>query len=317
MLKELIKKIHYRVCVPNCIKKNYIQYSYEQDKELEISIENNYLSRGSSRINLTIEEYKAAKEGQLTSRLAYNRNRIIPWLNKIKPLEGSTILEIGCGTGISTLAMSEQGACVTGIDVDQGALNVAQDRLRIANIKTTFHNINGNEIIKFKNTHFDFIIFYACLEHMTVEERISSLKQAWEMLSSGSLLVVLETPNRLWYYDSHTAGLPFFDWLPDDLAFYYSRFSNRSDFKGVYREIDDDNMQSFKRWGRGVSYHEFELAIAPIKHLNVISSLPQYEKTTFLKYGFKGIRYINFLKRINGCLVPAFCYPYLDLVIKK
>ena len=317
VIKDLLINLHHRVFVPNSLKENFIQFSDEQNKELELSIEKHYLNRGTSEKAVPSDEYNMAKEAQLTSRLAYNRSRIVPWLNKLKPLEGSTVLEIGCGTGIGTLAMSEQGASVVGVDVDQGALNVANDRLKIANLKAAFHNRNANEIIKFKEKQFDLIIFYACLEHMTVEERISSLAQAWELLSPGSLLVIIETPNRLWYYDSHTAGLPFFDWLPDDLAFYYSKFSKRPNFKDIYREIDDENMEKFKRWGRGVSYHEFELAIAPMNNLNVISSLPQYEKTTFLKYGFKGIRYIRNLKQINKGLVPAFCYPYLDLVIRK
>lgn len=316
-IRNLLKQWHYRVAVPSSLKKKFTQYTHDQRQDIGLSIEEHYLNRAFSQRKLSDNEFNIAKEAQLTYRLEYNRSRIIPWLNKLKPLEGSTILEIGCGTGIGTLAMSEQGAYVTGVDVDQGALKVANDRLKISNLNATFHNMNGNEIAKFKDTHFDFIIFYACLEHMTVEERISSLNQAWGMLSSGSLLVVLETPNRLWYYDSHTAGLPFFDWLPDDLAFYYSRFSERSVFRDNFRDINDESMLNFKRWGRGVSYHEFELSMTPIGNLNIISSLAQHEKTTLLKYGFEAVRYINTLKRIYKGLEPAFCYPYLDLVIRK
>ena len=166
----------------------------------------------------------------------------------------------------------------------------------------------------FKTKKFDFIIYYAVLEHMTIKERLSSLKQAWDILPEGSFLSVIETPNRLWYYDSHTAAMPFYDWLPDELAFYYSKFSERKSFNDSYRELNDDNMINFLRWGRGASFHEFELAI---NKLNVVSSLMQFEKTSFLKSGIKGMRYINFLKSLHKNLPKGFCYPYLDIVLKK
>ena len=127
------------------IRDNYVQFSNDQLKELEISIEKNYLNKGLSNKNLTTGAYEAALETQIYSRLEYNRTRIIPWLNKIKPLDGSTVLEIGCGTGIGTLAMAEQGASVTGLDVDEGALKVAHDRLRIANIEASVQRLTHTE----------------------------------------------------------------------------------------------------------------------------------------------------------------------------
>ena len=300
------------------MQKNHLKFSDEQIKKLKTSIEFNYLDRGNTKSKLTEQEYNNALNGQLFGRLDYNRNRIAPWLNSIKSLEGANILEIGCGTGISTLALSEQGANVTGIDVDEGALNVAKDRMKISGFETDLYLMNADEIKdNFKTKKFDFIIYYAVLEHMTIKERLSSLKQAWDILPEGSFLSVIETPNRLWYYDSHTAAMPFYDWLPDELAFYYSKFSERKSFNDSYRELNDDNMINFLRWGRGASFHEFELAIAPLNKLNVVGSLMQFEKTAFLKSGIKGMRYINFLKSLHKNLPKGFCYPYLDIVLKK
>ncbi|GAA4278949.1 class I SAM-dependent methyltransferase [Aquimarina mytili] len=308
----------YFLKIPKRYTKNHTQFDQGQTQELISSIEKNYLDRGDTKKQLTKAAYQDAIQGQLMGRLNYNRNRIIPWLDKVKPLSECSILEIGCGTGISTLALTEQGAKVTGIDIDGGALKVAEDRLKLANMEANFLELNANQIEeKFKDEHFDFVIFYASLEHMTISERIESLKQAWGILKKGSFLTVIETPNRLWYFDSHTAALPFYDWLPDDLAFYYSKFSIRDNFKDLYRELDDDQMNKFLRWGRGMSYHEFEVAIQPLKQINVISSLAQFEKSHFLKYGFKGVRYTKFLRSCKKGLAKGFCYPYLDIIIKK
>ncbi|WP_405206755.1 class I SAM-dependent methyltransferase [Aquimarina sp. LLG6339-5] len=316
VFKKLLKDRFFTA--PKKMQQKHTAFSKEQLEELTKSLKENYLDRGNTKSRLSTEEYNQAISGQLFERLYYNRNRIAPWLHSVKDLNGASILEIGCGTGISTLALSEQGAKVVGVDVDAGALEVAKDRMKIAGYEAELHHVNGEEIEKnFKDQKFDFIIYYAVLEHMTISERLESLKQAWGMLSKGGYLAVIETPNRLWYYDSHTAALPFYDWLPDDLGYYYSKFSSRKNFKDSYRELDDESMMKFKRWGRGASYHEFEVAIAPLNEINVVSSLMKFEKSAFLKVGFKGLRYIKFLKSLNKNLTSGFCYPYLDIVIKK
>ena len=291
-IKNISKKILY--LAPKKLRRNHVVFNIKQIEELKVSIESNYLNRGNTKLKLSTREYNNSLNVQLFERLAYNRNRIAPWLNSIRSLKGANILEIGCGTGISTLALSEQGANVTGIDVDEGALKVAKDRMKLAGLKSDLHLMNADEI----NENF-------------------KTKKSWDMLPVGSFLSVIETPNRLWYYDSHTAAMPFYDWLPDELAYYYSKFSERQNFKDLYRELSDDNMLSFLRWGRGASYHEFELAIAPLNKLNIVSSLMQFEKTALLKAGIKGIRYIRFLKSLNNNLHNGFCYPYLDIVFKK
>lgn len=287
-------------------------------EKLKASLEKNYLDRGTTKAKHTEKEYNKSIKNQLHDRLYYNRNRIVPWLSHFKKLEGARILEIGCGTGISTQALTEQGAIVTGIDVDEGALKVAEDRLKFADLEVDFQYVNADEIgEKFKDQPFDFIIYYAVLEHMTIKERIASLEQAWAMLSEDAMLVVLETPNRLWYFDSHTSALPFFDWLPDELAFHYSKFSKRNNFKDLYRELNDAELLKFLRWGKGASYHEFEIALEPLNELQIISSLMQFEKTAILKLGYKGLRYMRFLRNTKKDLPQCFCYPYLDIILKK
>ncbi len=316
VLKKLFKEKFYSA--PKKMQKKHTEFTKEQLEQLTESLQKNYLDRGNTKSELSPQEYNAAISGQLYERLGYNRNRIAPWLHQVKDLNDAHILEIGCGTGISTLALTEQGAKVVGVDVDAGALEVAKDRMKIAGYEAELHLVNGDEIQEsFKGKKFDFIIYYAVLEHMTVKERLASLQQAWDMLPKGGYLAVIETPNRLWYYDSHTAALPFYDWLPDDLAFYYSKFSSRKNFKDSYRELDDDQLMKFARWGRGASYHEFEVAIAPLKELQVVSSLVKFEKTAFFKLGFKGLRYVRFLRSLHKNLPKGFCYPYLDIVIKK
>lgn len=244
-IQEPVKRIARKVLfpVPKHLSENFISIREDGISSIKASLEDNYHTGWRSKECYSSEAYKADIAAHLHERLENDRKIVVPWINDACSLKNKHILEIGCGTGSSTVALAEQGAKVIGVDIDQGALLVAKQRAEIYEINAEFKEMNAQEVrIHFQSERFDMIIFFACLEHMTIDERVSSLKDAWKMLPSGGLLVITETPNRLWYFDSHTSRLPFFNWLPNELAFLYSRFSPRENFKELYREYDE------KKW---------------------------------------------------------------------
>lgn len=224
----------------------------------------------------------------LATRFSNHRSQVIPWLNSVKPLKGLRILEIGCGNGTSTVALAEQGAIVTAIDIEEGLLRDAQERCRIYDVKASFHLLNATEVAtSLAGEEFDMIIFFAVLEHMTYDERQAAILQTYNMLAPGGLWSVIGTPNRLHYFDSHTAMLPFYFWLPDELAIRYASFSARpvfADWFGPANVPTDEQKLEFARWGRGMSYHELELALGPLQDLKIVSSLAAYLKNRDLVY---------------------------------
>jgi SAM-dependent methyltransferase len=280
-------------------------------------------------VQVTTEQWLASDEGQrdlrdhLHRRLKIFRRDVIPWLDDAKPLAGARVLEIGCGTGASTVALAEQGALVTAVDIDAESLLVAQERCRVYGLDATFVQAEGSVLDREVNlADFDFVIFFACLEHMTYAERIQAMRTTWNALRPGSMWCAVETPNRLWIIDEHTSRLPFYNWLPDELAFDYSRFSEREPFRNAYRDRGEESLLSFLRHGRGVSYHEFDIAMANTASLDVVSCLHLRRK------GFLGLRALK--RRMNRkarfeSLIAAqrpdihrgFFLPYLDLIIRK
>jgi 2-polyprenyl-3-methyl-5-hydroxy-6-metoxy-1,4-benzoquinol methylase len=259
----------------------------------------------------------------LLARLTVNRTRVVPWLDAVRPLAGAEILEIGCGTGASTLALAEQGAKVTGLDILDDSVQVARDRCHAYGAEATFVIRNADALDSlFTPGQFGWIMIYAALEHMTFAERIACLRQAWAILPEGGLLSVIDTPNRLWYRDDHTAQLPFFHWLPDEVAFHYSRFSDRPYFKELYREYSPEKQLHFLRRGRGVSFHEFELAIAPRQQLEVVSCLTRFHRERQPDQLAAWQRspeatYEASLHRACPDLDRAFLQPDLDLTLRK
>ena len=308
--------------VPRHIRANFRAIDTLKVNLIEQSLRNNYFARF-PREYLSTDWGKNDLKNHLSRRLDTDRKVIIPWLDKARSLRDSSILEIGCGTGSSTVALAEQGAKVTAIDIDESSLLVAGERCRAYGLDVSFAHANATEVNElFTGRHFDFIIFYAALEHMTIAERLSAMRATWKMLSAGELWCVIETPNRLWYHDVHTSFLPFHMWLPDELAFEYSRFSPRNNYRELYREYSDEAKLHFLRRGRGVSFHEFELTMKPVRELRIKSSLngPNFESRLWrlLKWRFSvEHRYISLLRRIAPELHQGFLQSFLYLIIEK
>lgn len=261
-------------------------------------------------------------QNHLCRRLAENRYQVIPWLDAARSLDGAAVLEIGCGTGSATVALAEQGANVTAMDIDPEAIAVAELRCRLHGVEAEFVVANAAQLpAAIAGRQFDFVLFFASLEHMTHHERLAAMASTWKMLPSGSLWCVIETPNRLWYFDHHTAHLNFFMWLSDELAADYARFSPREDVRQLI-ERADDAVTVLRRAGRGVSFHEFDMALGPARDLKVVSSMPlffrRHDPALRLRWRLsRDYDFERFLSRLCPGLHPGFLQPTLYLVIRK
>lgn len=293
---------------------------------IEASLRENYFTVNDAWYAGSYMDSDQAKndlQDHLHRRLDYFRKTVIPWLDQARPLRGSRILEIGCGTGSSTVALAEQGADVAAVDILESSMSVAKDRCKAYDLDVDFRLANATECgRKFKGQNFDFIIFFATLEHMTHDERMVAMRETWDMLSPGAFWCVIDTPNRLWYLDEHTSLLPFYHWLPDELAFSYSQFSSRQSFRDLYRQPDDDSKLDFLRWGRGLSFHEFALTMKNVEELDVVSSLPVFLEARrplrrLLLASRNDRRYESFLTQVGPRIHRGFYRRSLDLIIRK
>jgi 2-polyprenyl-3-methyl-5-hydroxy-6-metoxy-1,4-benzoquinol methylase len=305
--------------IPARLARNHLPVTPDGLAAIEQSVRQHYHKGWRAESQYSRAGYKHDLDNHVHARLDSDRRMVVPWLDAAKPLKGSRILEIGCGTGSSTIALAEQGAEVVGIDLDADALQVANDRCRVYGVPSSFYYMNASAMAeKFRGCAFDTIIYFAPLEHMTIAERLDTLQTSWAMLPRGGQLVIVETPNRLWYYDGHTSMLPFYHWLPNELAFRYSSFSPRENFRELYSTYDAGAKEHFLRQGRGASFHEFDLAIGPVKQLRVVSSQSSFHGWRYKPQQSRLDRqYKRLLQRIYPGIHEGFYDDTLFLVLEK
>jgi 2-polyprenyl-3-methyl-5-hydroxy-6-metoxy-1,4-benzoquinol methylase len=313
-MTALTRDLIYRI--PPSLRRQHTARDAPGVERVRESIETHYHQGWRAKEKYSPESYEGDLNAHLYTRLECDRRFIVPWLNAANPLKGMRVLEIGCGTGASSVALAEQGARVTAIDIDAPALKVAQERCRAHGVAVDIKEANAKDLTGFGRM--DAVLYFASLEHMTQEERLKSLSEGWSLLSRGGLLAIIETPNRLWFFDHHTSQLPFFNWLPHDLAFRYSQFSSRENFSGTYREPSAEMMDHFLRRGRGASYHEIDVAIAPTQTLDTVSSLTSYFGwRRRIRVGRIARRYKALLRALRPDLHEGWFDPDLDVVIRK
>jgi 2-polyprenyl-6-hydroxyphenyl methylase / 3-demethylubiquinone-9 3-methyltransferase len=90
----------------------------------------------------------------------------LEWIALHAPLEGKRVLDVGCGGGILAEAMARKGAHVTGIDLSEKALRVAQLHLNESKVSVTYEAVNAEDLAKSKPAAFDVVTCMELLEHV-------------------------------------------------------------------------------------------------------------------------------------------------------
>jgi 2-polyprenyl-6-hydroxyphenyl methylase/3-demethylubiquinone-9 3-methyltransferase len=88
------------------------------------------------------------------------------YIDRIAGLKGKRVLDVGCGGGILSEAMSAAGARVTGIDVGDKPLKVAQMHLLESGLAVEYRKITVEELADEQPGEYDVITCMEMLEHV-------------------------------------------------------------------------------------------------------------------------------------------------------
>ncbi|MEJ2529968.1 MAG: bifunctional 2-polyprenyl-6-hydroxyphenol methylase/3-demethylubiquinol 3-O-methyltransferase UbiG [Gammaproteobacteria bacterium] len=81
-------------------------------------------------------------------------------------LEGKEVLDVGCGGGILSESMAARGATVTGIDMGEAPLSVAQLHLLESGQKVDYRRISVEQLAQEKPESYDVVTCMEMLEHV-------------------------------------------------------------------------------------------------------------------------------------------------------
>lgn len=107
-------------------------------------------------------------------------------------LKGQRVLDVGCGGGILSEAMQQQGAFVTGIDAGDSAINSARHHAESNHLAIEYQCV---AIEDFEAEAFDVITCMEMLEHVSDPALI--IEHCARLLKPGGVLL-LSTINRTW-----------------------------------------------------------------------------------------------------------------------
>ncbi|MDY7538746.1 bifunctional 2-polyprenyl-6-hydroxyphenol methylase/3-demethylubiquinol 3-O-methyltransferase UbiG [Undibacterium sp. RTI2.1] len=117
----------------------------------------------------------------------------LEWINNRIPLIGKKVIDIGCGGGILAESMAKKGANVTGIDLSEKALKVADLHGLESGVSVRYEKIAAEDIAAREPAQYDVVTCMEMLEHVP---NPASVIQACTALVKPGGQVFFSTLNR-------------------------------------------------------------------------------------------------------------------------
>lgn len=117
----------------------------------------------------------------------------LEWINQRAPLAGKQVIDVGCGGGILAESMAKKGATVTGIDLSDKALKVADLHGLESGVSVRYKKIAAEDMAEAEAGQFDVVTCMEMLEH--VPDPASVVQACCDMAKPGGW-VFFSTINR-------------------------------------------------------------------------------------------------------------------------
>jgi 2-polyprenyl-6-hydroxyphenyl methylase/3-demethylubiquinone-9 3-methyltransferase len=90
----------------------------------------------------------------------------LEWINARVPLAGKTVVDVGCGGGILAESIARKGANVTGIDLSEKALKVADLHSLESGVQVRYELISAEDLAAREAGLYDVVTCMEMLEHV-------------------------------------------------------------------------------------------------------------------------------------------------------
>ncbi|MCX8500818.1 MAG: bifunctional 2-polyprenyl-6-hydroxyphenol methylase/3-demethylubiquinol 3-O-methyltransferase UbiG [Alphaproteobacteria bacterium] len=149
-------------------------------------------------------------------RIASIRQRLVAHFDRdpdgVRPLQGLTLLDIGCGGGLVSEPMARMGALVTGIDAAHGTAEVAGSHAAAMALKIDYRQAETSQLVE-QGEKFDIVLALEVIEHVAAPDVF--LDQCRALMRPEGLLVVSTLNRNLTsYFKAIVAAEYILGWLP-------------------------------------------------------------------------------------------------------
>jgi 2-polyprenyl-6-hydroxyphenyl methylase/3-demethylubiquinone-9 3-methyltransferase len=117
----------------------------------------------------------------------------LDYIDRCAGLSGKTVLDVGCGGGILAESMAQRGAQVTGIDLSDKALKVAQLHVLESGVALDYRHASAEDFARERPQHYDIVTCMELLEH--VPDPASTVRACATLAKAGGH-VFFSTINR-------------------------------------------------------------------------------------------------------------------------
>ena len=107
----------------------------------------------------------------------------LKWINDRAAVAGQRVLDVGCGGGILSESMAALGANVTGIDLSEKALKVAQLHILESSAQVSYRRVAVEQLARSEPGTFDVVTCMEVLEH--VPDPASQVLACAQLLKPG------------------------------------------------------------------------------------------------------------------------------------
>ena len=117
----------------------------------------------------------------------------LDYIDRLEPLAGKQVIDVGCGGGLLTEGMAQRGAIVTGIDMGKTPLSVAQLHQHESGLDIDYRQTTAEHVASEQAGHYDIVTCLEMLEH--VPDPATTITACAQLIKDDGC-VFLSTINR-------------------------------------------------------------------------------------------------------------------------
>lgn len=157
----------------------------------------------------------------------------LEYLRSVMNLDGSQVLDAGCGGGILAEAMARAGAHVTGIDAGAGAIDAARAHMTTSDLQIDYQVCTVEQLAESGGARFDAVTCMELLEHVPRPDALLAVCAG--LLRPGGHLVLSTLNRTLPAYLGAILGAEYVFRLLPRGTHDYARFIRPSELEGWLR----------------------------------------------------------------------------------